>query len=114
MVLLHVVAAPVGVDPAVHAFRGERAVEDVKHVGPGLDDRQHARLAERTGVPGLPAALGVEGRAVEHDGRPAVVLAARQHGGVELQQVRILPVQPLGHAVSERASRPGGGRRRGW
>ena len=114
VVLLHVVAAPVGVDPALHAFRGERTVEDVEHVGPVLDHRQHARVAERAGVPGLPAALGVEGRAVEHDGRPAVVLAPRQHDGVELQQVRILPVQPLGHAVSERTSRPGAGRRSGW
>ena len=114
VVLLHVVAAALRVDPAMHALAGDRVVQDVEHVLPVLDHRQHAGVAERPGVPRLPAALGVEGRAVENQRRAALMLATRQHGGVELQQVGILAVQPLGHAVSERTSRPGAGRRSGW
>ena len=102
MVLLHVVAAPLGVDPAAHPVPGNGTVEDVDHVRSVLDDREHAGVAERPGVPRLPAARGVERRAVEHHGWPARVLAPRHDGGVELQQVGILPVQALGHALSER------------
>jgi hypothetical protein len=102
VVLLHVVAAAVRVDAAAHALSGDGAVEDVQHVQPVLDHRENAGVAEDPGVPGLAPALGVESRTVENDRRTARVLATPEHRGVELQQIGILPVQPLGHPLSER------------
>ena len=97
MVLLHVVAPAIRVHPAVHPFGGDGAVEDVQDVRPLLDDRDDARALDRAGVPGLPAALGVKGGPVEDEGGPPLVLAAAHHGGVELEEVGVGGVEPLGH-----------------
>ncbi len=83
--------------PALHALARERPVEHVQHVRPVLDHGHDARVAERARVPRLPAALGVEGRAVEDHGGSALVLAPRHDGGFELEQVRIGAVEPLRH-----------------
>src|SRR6185503_5685336 len=63
-----------------------------------FDDRDDSRVFQRARVPGLPAALGVEGRAVEHDRRPPVVIAPSDYGRLELEQVRVAAVEPLRHA----------------
>ena len=86
VVLLHVVAAAVRVDAAVDTLLGEGTVEHVQDVVPGLDHRDDQRVAERAGVPGLAAALGVEGGAVEDHRRAAIVLASLPHARVELEQ----------------------------
>ncbi len=98
MVLLHVVATALRVDPAVHALARERPIEDVEHVRPVLDHGHDPRVAERAGVPRLAAALGVEGCPVEDHGRATLVLAPRDDGGVELEQVRVGAVEALRHA----------------
>ncbi len=100
VVLLDVVAAPVGVDVAFDAFGRQRPVEDVQDLAVLLDDRHDARLAERSGVPWLPAALGVERRPVEDDGRSAGVLESAKDRRLELEQVGIRQVESLGHRAS--------------
>ena len=99
MVLLHVVEAAGAVHPPVHPVAGDLRVEDVKDLAVLLDHRDDAHRAEPSGVPRLAAALRVEGRAVEDDGR-AVLMAAPGHDHrVKLQQVWVFAVQALGHGT---------------
>jgi len=95
--LLHVVAPARGVDAPRHAIVRERAVEHVQQLAGLLDDGDDGCVAEGARVPRLAAALGVEGRAVQHHRRPAFVLVAGEHGGVEVEKVRVGQVEALAH-----------------
>jgi hypothetical protein len=97
VVLLAVVAAPRLVHAAVHALPVERRVEDVEDVGAGVEDSHDAHVVEGAGVPGLSAALRIEGRAVQDDGGPAFVLSAADDRRVELEEVGVVAVEALGH-----------------
>ena len=97
VVLLHVVAPPLGVHPAVHAVGEDWPVENVKDVRSVLEHRDDARVVQRPGVPGLPPALGVEGGPVEDDRGPALVLATADHRRFELEERGVGGVEPLGH-----------------
>ncbi len=97
VVLLHVVAPAVRVDDPVHTLGGQRSIEHVEDVLSFLDHGDDARVAERAGVPRLPAALGVEGGPVEDHGGPALVIAPRDHRRVELEEIGVGGVEALGH-----------------
>ena len=96
VVLLAVVEAPLGVDAAVDAIGEEGRAQQVDDVVAHLEDRDHGDAVEGSRVPGLAAALGVERGPVEDHGRLALVLAALDDGGVELEQVGIVAVEALG------------------
>jgi hypothetical protein len=100
-VLLHVVEAARPIDAAAHLgpFGRGVALYDVEHaLRLSVDALDDAGAAERAGVRRLPAAGRVEGRAVERDGRAAVVRARQgQDARVELGQVRVVVVEPFGH-----------------
>ena len=98
VVLLHVVAAALGVHAAVHAVGLEGGGQHVQHLAAVLHHRHHRHAVQGADVPGLAAALRVEGGAIEDEGGPSLVAAAPHHGGLELHEVRVFPVQPLGHA----------------
>ena len=100
VVLLHVVAPPGRVDAAGNRARRRRAAEDVQHLALVLLDVEHRDAAERPAVGGLPSALGVEGRAVEHHGGGSAAVADGDDAGVELDERGVLQVEPLGHAGS--------------
>src|SRR5207245_7293833 len=106
VVLLAVVAAARLVDAPAHlgAFL-ERAVQDVDDLVALLDHREHRRVAERAEVPGLTAALGVERGAVQDHRRPPLVQTPRDHAGLELEQVRIVAIEALGHGGGRAHSR---------
>ncbi len=113
VVLLAVVPAPLPVDPAPHAVGGEGRVKDVEHVLAALQDGHDRDVLDHPRVPGLATALRVEGRAVEHDRGPALVLPAANHPGLELEQVGVVAVEALGHArragiTGGPSGRPGG------
>ena len=110
MVLLHVVAAPRGVHHPVHPLFGQGPVEHVEDVRPVLEHGDDAGVAERARVPGLAAALRVEGGAVEDDGGPSLVLAATDHGRVELEEGGIGGVESFGHRTVHSGTAPGGRR----
>ena len=97
VVLLHVVEAARAVHPAMDAVVGDRRVEDVQDLALLLDHRHDARAVEGARVPRLAAALGVERGAVEHHRRAVAVSSPGDDGGVELEPVRVVPVQALGH-----------------
>ena len=86
MVLLHVVAPPLGVDAAMDAARRQGRAQDVKDLALLLDDRDDRHRVERARIPGLPAALRIESGAVQDHRRAPFVLAAGHDGGVELQE----------------------------
>ena len=97
MVLLHVVAPPVGVDASAHGVGGQGRAEDVQDLALLLDHRDDGNTSERARVPRLPSALRVESGAVQDDGGAPLVLAARHDRGLELQQVGIVAVQQARH-----------------
>ena len=64
----------------------------------GLEHGDHVRVLEPPHIEGLPTALGIERRLVEHHRRPPLVLASRHHAGLEVEQVWVVPVEePCGH-----------------
>jgi hypothetical protein len=97
VVLLHVVAPPLGVDAAAHGGRRQGRAQDVQHLAVLLHHRDHGHPVERARIPGLPAALRVEGGAVQDHRRTPFVLAAGHDHGLELQQIGIVAVQPARH-----------------
>src|SRR5207249_6102682 len=99
VVLLHVIEPARAVHAAVDAvaIAGNRAVEDVEDRSVLLDHRDDRRAPERSRVPRLAAAFRVEGGAIEDNGRTIVVAPPRDHGGVELEEIGVLPVEPLSH-----------------
>ena len=107
VMLLAVVAAPLAVDAAVDTIGGEGPAQQVDDVASHLQDRDHGDAVEGSRVPGLAAALGVERGLVEDHGRLALDLAALDDGGVELEQVRIVPVEPP-RSLAQALITPGG------
>jgi hypothetical protein len=98
VVLLHVVAPSLRVHAAAHGVRRERPAQHVEHLAPVLDHGHDRHAVQRARVPGLPAALGVEGGAVQDHGRAALVLVPGHDPRVELQEIGIVAMQPARHA----------------
>jgi len=99
VVLLAVVAPAVPVHTSMDGPLRERAIEDVEDVALLLEDLEDTGLAQGPGVPGLAAALGVEGRAVEDRDGAAVELAAGENLCLEVEGVGVVQVETLGHIM---------------
>ena len=97
VVLLDVVETARSVHLPVDRVAGQLAVQDVEGLPALLHDRDDGHAREGADVPRLAAALGVEGGAVEHDGRTVLVPPPSHHTGVELEQVRVVLEEALGH-----------------
>src|SRR5258708_7676129 len=78
VVLLHVVEAAAPVDLRVDLAGLQGFLEEVQDGAVALLRVEHADAAERAAIAGLPAALRVEGGAVEDRGRAAVQLSDLQ------------------------------------
>lgn len=80
--LLHVVEAARPVDLAGDACpRGERPVAEVNDDAVLLAHVKNVGASQRADVAGLAAALGIEGRFLQHDGVAALDLLAGDNGG---------------------------------
>ena len=86
-VLLHMVEAPRPVDlPVYGRADGQGRGAFVRDDARPFVYVQHLGAAEHTGVIRLPAALGIERRAVEHDGEAVLDRLAREHPRVKFRQ----------------------------
>ena len=86
-VLLHVVEAPRPIKPPMHRLAdGQGRGAFVRDDARPFVYVQHLGAAEHAGVIRLPAALGIERRAVEHDGEAVFDRLAREHPRVKFRQ----------------------------
>ena len=60
-----------------------------------IDDLEDLDAVERPFVPRLSAGLGIKGRPVEDDGREPFLLRPVHDFGFELEEIRVVEVQPL-------------------
>jgi len=95
--LLAMVEAPVGVDAAMDSIGHQRLFKDVQDLALLLDHRDDRNIGQNASVPGLAAALGVEGSAIQDHGGAASVLTASHDGRVELQEIGVVVVEAHCH-----------------
>jgi hypothetical protein len=98
-VLATVVEPARRVHPALHhlALRGRRALDDVHDAPAIVAHVDHARLAEKAEIAGLPPGFRVECGPVEHDRMSAAFLEHREHARLVLQLPGRDPAETLGH-----------------
>ena len=112
-VMLLPVIVPAGrVDSAVNHVACDRRFEHVKYRLAIFDHGADGDVVQRPCVPRLAAALRVEGRLVEDDGRPAFVLTPLDDAGVELEQIGSRQ-NSRSVRITDRMGPPGSARERG-
>lgn len=101
-VLLHVVKTARPVDFRYHGLpRRQRAIDVVYEIAAPLVAAAHgrftAREAEFAGVARLPAGVGEEDGAVEHDGVPVRLPLCGEYARVAVRQVAVGQIEAFGH-----------------
>ena len=96
-VILHVVEAPLPVEDALHFGADFKRLVAVVHDAFGRAARvEHGDAPERSVVGGLTAALGIEGRVLEHDLEALFAFHARGHLRGEFADIGVT-IEKFGH-----------------
>ena len=105
-VVLHAAQALFRVHGAGVMAGGKLAVAQMQDLAAALVHIEHARLADRSRVGRLAAALGEEGRAVEHDLPAALLLPRGEDPCLKFKQMAVQIIQFFAH-VPLRSTRNG-------